>query len=394
MGNVTARQDVAVVLSGGGMNGVLMEHGFMLRLRESSLWPRVGWIFGTSAGALVGSMAALDRLDELEEFLLGLQPDDTFRPNRLWQLPFLGLNQYALPATIRERFGDLTAIARDLQRCEREVVVIATDASPGDGGPDARDYELVYSSRHTAPATMAEAILASAAISALVLPMRVDDRIATDGAWVRNYPLAHAYARPGVRRIVAFRYIPLYPTIGTAALVRLRKRLSRFGRVPPIRAFIAELREAEARDARGEPGHLAEMILRLTRAAIVRNTVIEERLAEEKDQSIHEFARLRADVRDLVARNVRSRRDRARLLAELDDRFGSTNFPFRHDRAIPRITVRASVGDVSLDTGRRDQREWTEDAKRALIRRGYELADAELRAADVDRFESAEEAAV
>ena len=63
MGNVTARQDVAVVLSGGGMNGVLMEHGFMLRLRESSLWPRVGWIFGTSAGALVGSMAALDRLD-------------------------------------------------------------------------------------------------------------------------------------------------------------------------------------------------------------------------------------------------------------------------------------------------------------------------------------------
>ena len=362
----------------------------MLRLRESSLWPRVGWIFGTSAGALVGSMAALERLDELEEFLLGLQPDDTFRPNRLWQLPFLGLHQYALPGTIRDRFGDLTAIAGDLRQCGREVVVIATDASPGDGGPDARDYELVYSSRHTDPATMAEAILASAAISALVLPMRVDDRIATDGAWVRNYPLAHAYARPGVRRIVAFRYIPLYPTIGTAALVRLRKRLSRFGRVPPIRAFIAELEEAEARDARGEPGHLAEMILRLTRAAIVRNTVIEERLAEEKDQSIHELARLRADVRDLVARNVRNRRDRARLLAEVDGRFGSANFPFRHDRAIPRITVRAFVGDVSLDAGRRDQREWTEEAKRALIRRGYELADAELRAADVDRFESEE----
>ena len=392
MGNMTTRRDVAVVLSGGGMNGVLMEHGFMLRLRESSLWPRIGWIFGTSAGALVGSMAALDRLDELEEFLLGLQPDDTFRPNRLWQLPFLGLNQYALPKTIAERFGDLTAMARELAACECEVVVIATDASPGLAGPDARDYELVYSSRRTDPETMAQAILASAAISALVLPMRVGDRIATDGAWVRNFPLAHAYARPGVRRIVAFRYIPQYPTIGTAALVRLRERLTRFGRVPPIRAFIAELREAEARDARGEPGHLAEMILRLTRAAIVRNTVLEERLAEEKDQSIHELAQLQADLRDLVSRNVRSRRDRARLLAELEERFGRANFPFRHDRAIPRITVRGSIADVSLDAGRRDQRAWTEEDKRALIRRGYELADAELRAADVDRFESAEEA--
>src|SRR5947208_10567309 len=148
------------------MNGVLMEHGFMLRLRESSLWPRVGWIFGTSAGALVATMAALERHDELEEFLLGLQPDETFRPHRLWRLPFLGLNEYALPRTIEERFGDLTEIARELAVCEREVVVFATDASPGEAGPDTRDYELVYSSRRTDPETMAQAILASAAITA------------------------------------------------------------------------------------------------------------------------------------------------------------------------------------------------------------------------------------
>jgi len=56
-------RDVAIVLSGGGMNGVLLELGFLRRLRESSLWPRVGRIYGTSAGALSGSMAALDRLD-------------------------------------------------------------------------------------------------------------------------------------------------------------------------------------------------------------------------------------------------------------------------------------------------------------------------------------------
>ena len=40
--------------SGGGINGVLLELGFLQRLRESPLWSRIGWIYGTSAGALTG----------------------------------------------------------------------------------------------------------------------------------------------------------------------------------------------------------------------------------------------------------------------------------------------------------------------------------------------------
>src|SRR5436309_3332201 len=263
------RTDTAVVLSGGGINGVLMELGFLMRLRESPLWPRIGWIFGTSAGALAGALAALDRLDDLEKFLLSLQPEDTFRPNRLWRLPLLGLHEYALPQTIAERFGDLTELAREIRESEIEFVVCATDASPGDE-LDVRDYELVYSSRHTPPEEMAQAVLASAAISALVLPMRVGGRIATDGSWVRNFPLAHAYRRPGVREIVAFRYVPRYPRIGAAGLTRLRTRLERFGRVPPVRAFIEELRLAEEPDARGEPAQLPEVIMPPTRAANVR----------------------------------------------------------------------------------------------------------------------------
>jgi P2-related tail formation protein len=43
--------------------------------------------------------------------------------------------------------------------------------------------------------------------------------------------------------------------------------------------------------------------------------------------------------------------------------------------------VRGSVAEVSLDHGRADA-EWTEDAKRALIARGYELADRALRDAE------------
>src|SRR5918912_772060 len=107
-------RDVAVVLSGGAVNGVLMELGFLKRLRESALWPRVGWIYGTSAGALSGTMAALDRLGELERFMYALQPEDTFRPHRLWRLPLLGSHDYRLPDTARERLGDIDELAREL----------------------------------------------------------------------------------------------------------------------------------------------------------------------------------------------------------------------------------------------------------------------------------------
>ena len=375
---------MALVLSGGGMNGVLMELGFLERLRESDLWPRVGWIYGTSAGALSGSMGALDRLDDLRSFLHRLQPDETFRPNRLWRLPLLGLHEYALPRTIAERFGDLTELAEELSRCEREVVVFATDATPGElASEDIRNYELVYSSHHSKPAEFAQAILASAAISALVMPVRVGDRIATDGGWVRNYPLTYAYAQPGVRTVVAFRYIPRYPRMGIEPLLRLRRRLQRFGRVPPVRAFIEELEEAVARDARGEPAHLPEFLLRLTRSAIVRNTVLEEQLVDERDAFVREVRDLRRDYASLIETHVARADERERLTNALEERFARSRFAFRYDRPITRITVRASVAEVSLDPGIRAQQPWTVEAKESLIARGYELTDRELRAAEI-----------
>ena len=261
MGN---ERDVALVLSGGAINGVLMEAGFLKRLRESALWPRVGWIFGTSAGALAGVLAALDRTDDLEQFLLELRPDEVFRPNRLWRLPLIGLHEYALPDTIDRKVGDLTAIAEELSHADKELVVFASDVTETER-PAPHDFELAYSSRETPPELMAQAILASAAISTLVLPLRVGDRIATDGAWTRNFPLGYAYARPEVGTIVAFRYLPTYPRFDVTSLARLKRRLRPFSRVPPVRALIAELEEAEARDRRGEPAHYIDMITRLMR---------------------------------------------------------------------------------------------------------------------------------
>jgi predicted acylesterase/phospholipase RssA len=374
-------RDVAVVLSGGAVNGVLMELGFLQRLRESELWPRVGWYYGTSSGALSATMAALDRLDDLEQFMLQLQPEDTFRPHSLWRLPLLGSHDYRLPETVAERLGDVTELVRALDSAPAEVTVFATDVSNESHGEGAHRYELAYPSRSTPPETMAQALLASAAVSALVLPRPVGDRIATDGAWVRNFPLGHAYAQDGVELIVSFRYLPNYPRMGTEGLVRMRRRLERFSKIAPVKALIAELREAEARGERGEPAHWGDMIVRLMRVAIQQNTLTEERVARDKDRALITLAELRRDV-DAIVRREGGRRGE-RIARAVDERFASARFPFLGDRLIPRIAVQSSAGEVSLEAGLRNPVPWTEDAKRALIRRGYELLDEVLVAQQV-----------
>ena len=364
-------RDVAVVLSGGAVNGVLMELGFMKRLRESDLWPRVGWIYGTSSGALSGTMAALDRLDDLEDFMLRLQPEETFRPHSLWRLPLLGSHDYRLPETVAERIGDLVPLSRELAKAPIEVTVFATDVSIDAHGEGARMYELAYSSRTTPPETMAQAIIASAAVSALVLPRPVGDRIATDGAWVRNFPLGPAYEQPGVELIVSFRYLPNYPNFGAEGLARLRRRLERFPKIPPVKALASELREAEERVARGEPAHWADMIVRLMRVAIQQNTVLEESMARDKDEALVALETLREDVQEIVRREGGRRGDR--VARAIDERFAGAKFPFLGDRLIPRIAVQSSAGEVSLETGLRNPKPWSEDEKRLLISRGYAL---------------------
>src|SRR3954452_5494244 len=210
-----------------------MELGFLKRLRVSPLWDRVAVMFGTSSGAFAGAMAVLDRIDDLERFLLALRPEQTFRPNRLWRLPFLGLHDYALPDTIRDWFGDFDRMTEHLAAAPAELVGIATDVTDPQKTAEA-GFELVYSSRTTSGYDMAQAILASAAISALVMPLRVGDRIATDGAWTRNFPLTHAYDREGVELVIAFSSLPPYPRLGAEVHRQVARSLKRFRRTPPI----------------------------------------------------------------------------------------------------------------------------------------------------------------
>ncbi len=359
------------------MNGVLLELGFLQRLRTSGLWPRVGWIYGTSAGALAGMMAAIDRLDDLDDFCMRLQPDETFRPHRLWQLPFAGLHDYALPATITERLGPPDELLAALGTSEIELVVSVTDVGESGGEGNGHDFERVYSSRATAPDLMGQAVLASAAISALVLPVRVGDVIGTDGGWVRNFPLGHAYDNPDVQEIVGFRYVSSHPRVTGENLARLRRRLEPFRAVPPVRAIIGELAESEARQERGEPAHLAEMIVRLMRVAISRNTTLEERFAGEKDASVRELEALRVDVVETARRYALPGR-RSAAAAAVEARFAQARFPFRHDRRLPTTIVRGDAGEHLLDPSFRSGLTWPEEQKRALVDRGYRLLDEAL----------------
>ncbi len=370
-------RDLALVLSGGGMNGLLLELGFLKRIRESPLWERVGWIYGTSAGALSGVMATLDRLDDMEEFVLALRPHETFRPNRLWQTPLNGLHDYVLPETIAERVAPIEELARDVAASPVELLVTVTDVTD-DGLPDElHAYERVYSSRTTPVPVMARAVLASAAISALVLPLRVGDVIGTDGGWVRNFPLGQAYDNLDVVEIIGFRYVSRTPREARENLSRLRRRLEPFRAVPPVRALIGELRVAEERQDRGEPPHLADMIVRLMRVTVARNTELEVRSARQRDASLEALESLREDVLASVRRSALPWRRRA-AVAEVEARFADAGFPFRSDRALPVTIVRGDPGELSLDASFRTGLEWPVETKRALIELGYEQTAAAL----------------
>jgi predicted acylesterase/phospholipase RssA len=371
----TLPRDAALVLSGGGINGALLELGFLKRLRQTPLWERLGWIYGTSAGALSGTMAALDRLDDLEHFLLDLRAEDVFRPRRVWQLPLGGLRDYTLPETIADRLGTPDELGSALAESEIELVVFATDVSDYQEPDTTRHFELQYASHSTAHETMGRAILASAAVSALVLPIRVDGMIATDGGWVRNFPLEHAESNPRVRAVAALRYLASYPPADIAFLERLRERLERFRAVPPVRALLAELRLAEERALRGEPATYPELIIRLMRVAVARNTVLEERLSAERDVAVRELQRLRGEVIATAVSAAPPWR-RRRLHAELAVLFADAEFPFRHEQVIDRLIVRAAPGEDGLDPTYRG--EWDEESKLALIDRGYRLTDEEL----------------
>ena len=81
-----------------------------------------------------------------------------------------------------------------------------------------------------------------------------------------------------------------------------------------------------------------------------------------------------------VAVDAAPKRRQKQLRAELESIFASARFPFRHDRQVPSLIVRATPGDDGLDPTFRGDEPWPEERKRALIERGYRLTDDALAA--------------
>ena len=136
---------------------------------------------------------------------------------------------------------------------------------------------------------MGRAILASAAISGLVLPITAR-RAHRDGRRLgAQLPVRARVSQP---RGGCDRRVPIRRELSAddpAFLERTRERLERFRAVPPVRALLAEVRLAQERASRGEPAHYGELIVRLMRVAFARNAVVEERIARERETSVAEL---------------------------------------------------------------------------------------------------------
>ena len=289
-------------------------------------------------------MAALDRLAELEAFLMSLQPEQTFRPNRLWRLPFLGLHDYVLPQTIDEWFGGLATLAPQLATAPVELVVVATDVTDDDvdrvGRLRARllvadDAAGRCSRRRSSPRPRSRRSCCRCGSATASRPT------ARGCATTRS---GYAYDHDEVELIVAFRYLPRIRAsasrrssrcAGGSSASRASRRCGRSSR---------RSTQAEARAARGEPAHLADMLVRLARVAILRNTQLEERTRRASGP---------VAARAALAAPRRARRSSTttRSARPIDARFAEARFPFRHDRFIPRFTVHGSIDGAGLDRG-------------------------------------------
>jgi predicted acylesterase/phospholipase RssA len=367
--------DLGVVLSGGSINGIFLQLGFLQAIRDSGLWPAIGWVYGTSAGALSGWAVALDALDEHERFLMELQPEDVFAARDLWRAPLVGLHRYTLPETVAERLGDPVELARSFADGARELTVVTTDIglSPEFARSD-DPFERAFNSRVESPEVFAAAVFASAAISTFVLPLRIEDGVYADGGWVRNFPLAYAYREPRVLRIVGCRYRASASVFTGRGLHALHRRLNRLARVRVARGVAAEVRDAIERNERGEPVHLVDTISRLSHIAVYRNSDLEVQLADERDRSLQAVHDVRESLRETIMAASRGRQ-RIELLAAVDEAFASVTFPFAHSRVVPRLVVDVATPEgVHLDFPRR-RVAWSDEDKLALAAHGRRLTE-------------------
>jgi NTE family protein len=170
------RQDVTLVLSGGGARGIA-HIGVIEELERRG--HRIASVTGTSMGALVGGVYADHAMEPFKEWILSLDKLKIFRlidftMGRLGMVKgdrvFNKMKDFIPDTLIEELDIPYAAVAVDLIK-NREVVF--------------REGSLF------------EAIRASVSIPSVLTPVKTEDCLLVDGGVLNNIPVSHASRIPG-----------------------------------------------------------------------------------------------------------------------------------------------------------------------------------------------------
>ncbi|MGZ4269052.1 MAG: patatin-like phospholipase family protein [Solirubrobacteraceae bacterium] len=185
-----ATHPTAFVLSGGASLGAI-QAGMLEALYERGIAPDL--IVGTSAGALNGAFIAsrpqtVATARALGDIWRGLRRGQVFPLHPLTGLlGFLGARDHLVPEAKLRRLIARHVESPELQQASIPLHVVAVDIITGE--------ELRLSHGPTV-----DAVLASAAIPAVLPPVRWQDRVLMDGGVANNTPISHAIEL-GARRL-------------------------------------------------------------------------------------------------------------------------------------------------------------------------------------------------
>ena len=173
---------IALALGSGSARG-WAHIGVIKALEELDIHPQI--ICGTSIGALVGSMYALDQLDTLKTWILKLDKREIVKYLDVSLLTGGGFveGQYLIDF-FRKKMGD-----KHIEQLEKKFACVATDLETG--------LEKWLQSGSTL-----DAVRASMALPGLFTPVHKDDRWLVDGGLVNPVPISVCRAL-GADKVIA-----------------------------------------------------------------------------------------------------------------------------------------------------------------------------------------------
>ncbi|MCC0029537.1 MAG: patatin-like phospholipase family protein [Brucellaceae bacterium] len=212
------QQGIGLALGGGAARG-WAHIGVLRALDEAGI--KIDMIAGTSIGALVGGCYLAGKLDELEEFALGLTRRRMFG---LLDLHIGGAGLFGgmrLTQRMREHMDGVT-----FEGLDRPFVCVATEIDTG--------HEIWLSSGH-----LINAMRASYALPGVFEPVRLNGRLLVDGALVNPCPVSvcRAYEK---RMVVAVNLA--HDMFGRSAVIKVKADESI--------AEVGNVEEASARNQR------------------------------------------------------------------------------------------------------------------------------------------------